>query len=201
MNYALNPLPYPYDGLQPLMSESTLQYHHGKHLKAYLDKVGELTAEQKEWNGASLADLVMKSQGTLLNNAAQAWNHIFFFAQLSASPHLMSADMDQRLTSAFGGTDDFIRLFTQHALGLFGSGWVWLSLTPEGALQITAEANAGNPMRNGWHPLMCIDVWEHAYYLDHQNRRADYLDAFWKLLDWNVVESRLKDVVTHPIYY
>lgn len=201
MNYALNPLPYPYDGLQPLMSESTLQYHHGKHLKAYLDKVGELTADQEEWNGASLADLVMKSQGSLLNNAAQAWNHIFFFAQLSASPHPMSADMAQRLTSAFGGTDDFIRLFTQHALGLFGSGWVWLSLTPEGALQITAEANAGNPMRNGWHPLMCIDVWEHAYYLDHQNRRADFVKAFWNVIDWEIVQRRLDGQEQSAIYF
>ena len=199
MKHNLPNLPYSTDALAPLMSAATLACHHGKHLKTYIDNVNRLTDGQNRWANASLQEMVKQSEGVLYNNASQAWNHIFFFSLLTPTPTDMPSLLKLRLAECFGSVEQFKKEFTDAAVSLFGSGWTWLSLDTQGKLCITQEANAGNPMRSGLHPVLCVDVWEHAYYLDYQNRRADYLAAFWQLLDWTAVEKRLREATdSHP---
>lgn len=182
----------PYSSLEPAMSATTISFHYGKHTLAYLENVDKLTAGSK-LEGKPLPCIVHAAEGgALLNNAAQAWNHLFFFASLSPSPTKPS---DKRFLDAvghsFGSMEALTAKMEANAMSVFGSGWTWLVADADGHLLTFNTANADTPLRmEGMRPLLCIDVWEHAYYLDHQNRRADYLHNFWTVVDWATVERR-----------
>lgn len=191
MKHLLPELPYALNELEPRMSEQTLKFHFGKHLKTYLDNVNHLT-EGTSFADFKLKDLIIHAEGALLNNAAQAYNHILFFKQLSPTPVQMSSALTQQLVANFGSVEAFKEQTISAATNLFGSGWVWLAQDADNLLRIVAEPNAGNPISQGMRPLMCIDVWEHAYYLDYQNRRADFVNNLWFLINWHRVESRLQ---------
>ena len=190
MTHKMLELPYGQDALEPRMSAETLAYHHGKHLKTYLDNVNRLIVGTP-YEDLPLKEIICRASGPLYNNAAQAWNHILFFKQLSPRPVSMSPMLSQTLCAAFGSIDNFKKLFCDTAISLFGSGWVWLAINNERQLHVLAEPNAGNPLTRNMNPLLCIDVWEHAYYLDYQNRRADYVTNYWHLINWEKVECRM----------
>lgn len=190
MIYALPPLPYATDALEPRMSREAIEYHHGKHLQTYIDNLNSLI------DGTPYADvpfetLILTATGPLFNNAAQVWNHIFFFNTLTPKPEPMPLELKDYLIRDFGSVEVFKEKFKKAAAGIFGSGWAWLAQDPEGKLHIIQESNAGNPLRAGYKPLMTIDVWEHAYYIDYRNRRAAFVDNCWELIDWNKVVERM----------
>ncbi|MBR1765576.1 MAG: superoxide dismutase [Bacteroidales bacterium] len=180
----------PYENLGQAISQNTLSFHHGKHLKAYVDNLNK-ALPGSGLEGMSLQMVVRKAQGGLFNNAGQVLNHTMYFEQFSPSPKAMGAKMESLLVRDFGSVEAFKKEFEQKGATLFGSGWVWLSMDKDGKLVVTQQRNAENPVTEGLCPLMTFDVWEHAYYLDYQNRRADYLAALWQVVDWQVVESRL----------
>ena len=184
-------LPYPYEALAPVMSEETLRFHHDKHYVGYVTKLNELIADT-EFEHLSLAEIVLRAEdGAVLNNAAQAWNHEFFFAQFAPKPaDLKEGDLARVVERDFGGKEQLIAQMNAAAASLFGSGWVWLVADAERKLSIRKEQNAGNPLRYDLKPLLCLDVWEHAYYIDYRNRRPDAVAAWWKAVDWRVVEER-----------
>ncbi len=199
MKHLLPELPYALDALAPVMSADTLNYHYGKHLQTYLDNVNRMI-EGTPFADMKLKDMITKAQGALYNNAAQAFNHIIFFKQLTPTPTTISPLLTQALVARFGSVDAFKSEFSNAAATLFGSGWVWLALDANNVLQIVPEPNAGNPITRNMRPLMCIDVWEHAYYLDYQNRRGDYIKIFWNLVNWDYIEKRMQDK-NYQLYY
>ncbi len=199
MKHLLPELPYALDALAPAMSADTLNYHYGKHLQTYLDNVNRMI-EGTPFADMKLKDMITKAQGALYNNAAQAFNHIIFFKQLTPTPTTISPLLTQALVARFGSVDAFKSEFSNAATTLFGSGWVWLALDANNVLQIVPEPNAGNPITRNMRPLMCIDVWEHAYYLDYQNRRGDYIKNFWSLVNWDYIEKRMQDK-NYQLYY
>lgn len=199
MKHLLPKLPYAQDALAPAMSADTLNYHYGKHLQTYLDNVNRMI-EGTPFADMKLKDMITKAQGALYNNAAQAFNHIIFFKQLTPTPTTISPLLTQALVAQFGSVDEFKSEFSNAAAALFGSGWVWLALDANNVLQIVPEPNAGNPITRNMRPLMCIDVWEHAYYLDYQNRRGDYIKNFWNLVNWDYIEKRMQDK-NYQLYY
>lgn len=199
MKHLLPELPYALDALAPIMSADTLNYHYGKHLQTYLDNVNRMI-EGTPFADMKLKDMITKAQGALYNNAAQAFNHIIFFKQLTPTPTTISPLLTQALVARFGSVDEFKSEFSNAATTLFGSGWVWLALDSNNVLQIVPEPNAGNPITRNMRPLMCIDVWEHAYYLDYQNRRGDYIKNFWNLVNWDYIEKRMQDK-NYQLYY
>lgn len=182
--------PLPYESLGDTIGKETLAFHHGKHLKAYVDNLNKLLSGSG-LEGLSLQEVVRRSTGGLFNNAGQVLNHTLYFEQFSPTPHAMSDKFAAMIAKDFGTVDAFKKEFEQKGATLFGSGWVWLSADKDGKLVITQQRNAENPVTEGLTPLLTFDVWEHAYYLDYQNRRADYLSALWQIVDWQVVESRL----------
>ncbi len=183
-------LPYAPDALAPAISQETVDYHYGKHEKAYIDNLIKLI-EGTEYEDMALEDIIRSSSGALFNNASQAWNHIFYFFTFSpdggGEP---DGDLRKAIDRDFGSFEKFQKDFVQAGVSLFGSGWVWLSKDNDGKLFITQASNAGNPLTDGLTPLLAFDVWEHAYYLDYQNRRADSLNKLWEIVDWDVVASR-----------
>lgn len=190
MTHVLPQLPYAEDALAPHMSKETIEYHYGKHHQTYVNNLNKLIAGTS-FEQMPLEEIVLKADGPILNNAAQAWNHTFFFFTFSPTPKSMpSGALAEAIDRDFGSFDQFKERFAQAAAGLFGSGWTWLVSDEDGHLTIVSESNAGNPMRKGLNPLLCIDVWEHAYYIDYRNRRPDFIDNFWKIVDWKVVEER-----------
>lgn len=199
MKHLLPELPYALDALVPAMSADTLNYHYGKHLQTYLDNVNRMI-EGTPFADMKLKDMITKAQGALYNNAAQAFNHIIFFKQLTPTPTTISPLLTQALVARFGSVDAFKSEFSNAAVTLFGSGWVWLALDANNVLQIVPEPNASNPITRNMRPLMCIDVWEHAYYLDYQNRRGDYIKNFWNLVNWDYIEKRMQDK-NYQLYY
>lgn len=199
MKHLLPELPYAQDALAPAMSADTLNYHYGKHLQTYLDNVNRMI-EGTPFADMKLKDMITKAQGALYNNAAQAFNHIIFFKQLTPTPTTISPLLTQALVARFGSVDAFKSEFSNAAVTLFGSGWVWLALDANNVLQIVPEPNAGNPITRNMRPLMCIDIWEHAYYLDYQNRRGDYIKNFWNLVNWDYIEKRMQDK-NYQLYY
>ena len=199
MKHLLPELPYALDALAPAMSADTLNYHYGKHLQTYLDNVNRMI-EGTPFADMKLKDMITKAQGALYNNAAQAFNHIIFFKQLTLTPTTISPLLTQALVARFGSVDAFKSEFSNAAAALFGSGWVWLALDANNVLQIVPEPNAGNPITRNMRPLMCIDVWEHAYYLDYKNRRGDYIKNFWNLVNWDYIEKRMQDK-NYQLYY
>ena len=192
--FELIKLPYELSELAPVISGDTLSYHYGKHLQAYVDNLNKLVAGT-EWADRPLEEIVKTSQGAMFNNAGQVLNHNLYFMQFApVSQVRLMKDAAPKLYSLicrdFGSFEDFMREFEQKGATLFGSGWVWLSLDAAGKLQITQHANADNPLRHGMMPLLTFDVWEHAYYLDYQNRRAEYLHSLWQIIDWQCVGQR-----------
>lgn len=188
--FSLPALPYEKDALEPHISKETIEYHYGKHHQAYVDNLNKLIVGT-EFEGKSLEDIIMKSSGGIFNNAAQVWNHTFYWNCLSPSPAKQpSGKIKEAIDAEFGSFDEFKSKFTTAALTLFGSGWAWLVKNKDGKLEIIQTSNAETPIRDGMTPLMVCDVWEHAYYIDKQNRRPAYLDSFWEVLDWNKVGER-----------
>ena len=185
-------LPFDASALGGVISENTLSFHHGKHLKAYVDNMNKLLPGSGLEN-LSLVEVVKRADGGMFNNAGQVLNHTMYFDQFTAKRenNQPTGQLLSLIERNFGSFDAFKTEFVQKGVGLFGSGWVWLSLNAEGKLVITQEQNAENPVRKGLKPLLTFDVWEHAYYLDYQNRRADHLNALWSIIDWKVIESRL----------
>lgn len=189
--FVLQPLPYAENALEPYISKQTIQYHYGKHLAAYITNTNKLkTGTPNE--RLPLHEIIRNASGSLFNNASQVFNHYFYFEALhSASddkPLDKSADLINR---SFGSLEEFKEQFTQAGVSLFGSGWVWLLKNGE-KLEIWPAPNAENPIKNDKYPLLVMDVWEHAYYLDTQNARAKYIENFWKVVNWEVVEKRIK---------
>lgn len=183
-------LPYAYDALAPQLSEETLHYHHDKHYAGYVNKLNELIVDTP-YADQPLEDIILSADGPVYNNAAQAWNHEFYFEQLSPRPQKEpSGALLEAINRSFGSLDEMQAQMSKAAAGLFGSGWVWLAEDKSGRLAVVSEANAGNPMRHGMRPLLTIDVWEHAYYIDYRNRRPDAVAALWDRIDWKVVGAR-----------
>lgn len=185
-------LPFEASALKGVISAETLSFHHGKHLKAYVDNMNKMLPGSG-LEGLSLVEVVKRAEGGMFNNAGQVLNHTMYFEQFGAKRdnNKPEAKLLSLIERDFGSFDAFKTEFAQKGVGLFGSGWVWLSLNADGKLVITQEPNAGNPVRSGLKPLLTFDVWEHAYYLDYQNRRADHLAALWDIIDWKVIEGRL----------
>lgn len=190
MTYEQPNLPYATDALAPAISAETVSFHYGKHEKTYIDNLNRLI-KGSEYEDLPLEEVIVQAKGALFNNASQAWNHIFYFFTFSPDgSREPGGDLRKAIDRDFGSFDKFKEAFVDAGVGLFGSGWVWLSRDEEGKLFITQGGNAQNPMTDGLTPLLTFDVWEHAYYLDYQNRRADALRALWDIVDWDVVESR-----------
>lgn len=190
MEYTQPQLPYDNDALEPAISARTVDFHYGRHEKAYIDNLNRLIKDTI-YADMPLEEIIRQTDGPLFNNASQAWNHIFYFFTFSPDGGGEPAgDLRRAIDRDFGSFDDFKRKMVEAGTALFGSGWVWLSKDDNGKLFITQGRNAENPLRDGLIPLLTFDVWEHAYYLDFQNRRADALNALWSIIDWDVVESR-----------
>ena len=194
MNITMPTLPYAANALEPVISEQTINFHYGKHLQNYVNTLNTLI-QGTEFEGKSVEEIVKTApDGPIFNNAGQTLNHTYYFLQFKSpvKGNEPTGKIAEVLVRDFGSVENFKKEFTQAAATLFGSGWAWLSQDKDGKLVITKEANAGNPLRHGNNPLLGIDVWEHAYYLDYQNRRADHLAALWDIIDWKVVEGLLK---------
>ena len=182
-------LPYEADDLK-VISANTLSFHHGKHLKAYVDNLNKLLPGSG-LEGLPLSEVVRRSEGAIFNNAGQVLNHAMYFEQFGTANHEPLPRMASLLQRDFGSVEAFMQQFEQKGASLFGSGWVWLSQDADGRLVITQQFGADNPVRSGLKPILTFDVWEHAYYLDYQNRRPDHLKALWQIVDWKVIEGRL----------
>ena len=191
MIHELPKLPYALDALEPYISKQTIEFHYGKHHQAYVNNLNKLITGT-EFENATLEEIVRKSAGGIFNNGAQVWNHTFYWncmkPQGGQEP---TGQLHDAIVKNFGSVAEFKEKFSNAAATLFGSGWAWLVKKEDGTLEITQESNAGNPLRAGNTPLLTCDVWEHAYYLDKQNVRPNYIADFWKLLDWDAVAGRL----------
>jgi Fe-Mn family superoxide dismutase len=188
--HQLPELPYAIDALEPYISKETLNYHHGKHHAGYVNKLNK-AIENTEFIGKTLEQIIATAKGNIFNNAAQIWNHSFYWQCLSPDNTLdPKNEISLAIQSDFGTLDDFKQRFTDAATSLFGSGWTWLVLNQEGGVEIVNTENAETPLRHGQTPLLTCDVWEHAYYLDYKNARPDYLQAFWKLVNWDFVNQQ-----------
>lgn len=192
MPFTLPLLPYDYEALEPQISKKTIEFHYGKHHQTYVTKLNTLVTGTPFEQATTLEPIIMKAEGPLFNNAAQVWNHTFYWEGFSARRNttLPGKFLDQ-INHDFGTFEAFQTKFAEAAVNQFGSGWAWLVAKADGSLSITTTSNAANPLRDGLRPLLTCDVWEHAYYLDYQNRRPDYLSAFWQLVDWDLIGARL----------
>lgn len=189
--FELMVLPYALESLEPVISKKTLEFHHGKHLAGYVNNLNVLLKESP-LAGLSLEEIVCKADGGILNNAGQILNHNLYFGQFCApkADNMPVGELAAAIVRDFGSFEAFKDEFQKKGATLFGSGWVWLSADNAGKLIITQETNAANPIQKGLKPLLTFDVWEHAYYLDYQNRRPDHLAALWQIIDWEVVGNR-----------
>ena len=190
MSFELPKLPYAQNALEPYISEKTIEFHYGKHHKTYVEKVNGLI-KGTEFENSKLEKIIEKADGGIFNNGAQVWNHSFYFLALSPNAKKEpTGPLADAINETFGSFTQFKTDFANAGAGLFGSGWVWLVKNNEGELEILQGANAENPLRDGYAPIMTMDVWEHAYYLDTQNARPKYIENFFEVLDWAVVEKR-----------
>ena len=191
MTFELPPLPYPHEALQPHMSKETLEFHHDKHHKTYVDNLNKLVPGS-EFESMNLEAIIKKSSGPIFNNAAQTWNHTFFWNGLSpkggGEP---KGELANAIKQSFGSYQAFKEKFAETSIKQFASGWGWLAKKSDGSLEILSTSNAGNPMTDGKKPLLTCDVWEHAYYIDYRNKRPDFLAAFWNLVNWDFVSTNL----------
>ncbi len=191
MAFELPPLPYAMDALEPFISKRTLEFHYGKHHQAYVNNINNLVPGT-EFEGKSLEDIIKNSSGGVFNNGAQVWNHTFYWNCLAPNAGgAPTGTVEDAIVESFGSFDGFKDQFSKAAATLFGSGWAWLVKTSSGKLEIIQESNAGNPLKDGHTPILTCDVWEHAYYIDKQNRRPDYIADFWNLVNWNTVKEKL----------
>ena len=192
--FELMALPYAIDALEPVISKQTLEFHHGKHLAGYVNNLNALL-EGSPLAGLPLEEIVCKASGGMLNNAGQILNHNLYFGQFGApqADNAPTGKLAEAIVRDFGSFEAFKEAFQKGGATLFGSGWVWLSADKDGKLVITQEPNATNPIQKGLKPLLTFDVWEHAYYLDYQNRRPDHLAALWEIVNWEVVEARFQE--------
>ncbi|WP_314125725.1 superoxide dismutase [Segatella maculosa] len=193
MKIEMPTLPYATNALEPVISEQTINFHYGKHLQNYVNTLTSLVKDT-EWADKSVEDIVKGApDGPLFNNAGQVLNHALYFSQFRSPRQNNQPEgrLLEAISTSFGSFENFKAQFTQAATTLFGSGWAWLAQQEDGKLVITKEANGGNPVRQGLKPIYGLDVWEHAYYLDFQNRRADHIAASWDIVDWDVVAGRL----------
>ena len=189
--FNLMALSYAPEALEPVISKETIGFHHGKHLAGYVNNLNTLL-EGSPLAGLSLEEIVLKADGGILNNAGQILNHNLYFGQFAApkADNKPTGQLAEAIVRDFGSFEAFKEEFQKKGATLFGSGWVWLSADKDGKLVITQEANAANPIQKGLKPLLTFDVWEHAYYLDYQNRRPDHLAALWQIIDWDIIENR-----------
>ncbi len=195
MNFDMPKLPYANDALQPVISEETIDFHYGKHLQNYVNTLNNLI-KGTEYENKSLNDIVKTApDGGIFNNAGQVLNHTLYFLQFTGSQEQKEpkGKLAEAIKRDFGSFQEFQNAFNEASTTLFGSGWSWLSVDQDGKLQITKETNGSNPLRHGLKPLLGFDVWEHSYYLDYQNRRADHIKALWDIIDWPVVEKRFEE--------
>lgn len=191
MVHALPELPYAKNALEPHISAETIEYHYGKHHQAYVNNLNNLIPGT-EFENLSLEEIIMKSSGGVFNNAAQVWNHTFYWHCLSPNGGgEPSGALAEAINKAFGSFDEFKKKFTQTAITTFGSGWAWLVRDKDGALAIVSTSNAATPMTAGQKALLTCDVWEHAYYVDYRNARPSYVDHFWSLVNWDFVAKNL----------
>jgi superoxide dismutase, Fe-Mn family len=192
MSFKLPELPYASSALDPQISERTIEFHYGKHHQTYVNKLNALVEGTRFEKVNSLESIVKEAEGPVFNNAAQVWNHTFYWEGFSADRGTKpSGKLLELINKNFGSFEAFHAKFSEAATNQFGSGWAWLVVKADGDLSIVTTGNAGNPLRDNLRPLLTCDVWEHAYYLDYQNRRPDYITAFWQLVDWNIIGSRL----------
>ena len=189
--FELMALPYAPNALEPVISANTLAFHHGKHLVTYVNNLNA-ALPGSGLEGKSLEEVVLNAQGGTLNNAGQILNHNLYFSQFKApeADNAPTGRLAQAINEEFGSFEDFKEIFAKAGATLFGSGWVWLSADAKGNLRISQEPNAANPIQHGLRPILTMDVWEHAYYIDYQNRRPDHLAALWQIIDWDVVAAR-----------
>lgn len=190
--FELIQLPYNADALAPVISAETIGFHYGKHLQAYVNNLNNLLPGSG-FEGLSLEEIVTKSEGGIFNNAGQILNHNLYFTQFKAPvmDNVPTGKIADAINAQFGSFEAFKAEFEKKGATLFGSGWVWLSSDKDGKLVITQETNAGNPLTKGLNPLLTFDVWEHAYYIDFQNRRPDYLSSLWQIINWDEINNRL----------
>ena len=192
--FELVALPYAVEALEPVISKQTLEFHHGKHLAGYVNNLNGLL-EGSPLAGLPLEEIVCKATGGILNNSGQILNHELYFGQFVApnTDNMPKGKLAEAIVRDFGSFEAFKEAFQKGGATLFGSGWVWLSADQDGKLVITLEANAANPIQKGLKPLLTFDVWEHAYYMDYQNRRPDHLAALWQIVDWDIIEQRYQN--------
>lgn len=190
--FALPPLPYEKNALEPYISRETLDYHYGKHHQAYVNTLNTLI-QNTEFADKTIEDIIKKSTGPIFNNAAQNWNHTFYWHCLSPnSSRKPSGKLAKAIDETFGSFENFKAEFTKTAVGTFGSGWGWLVKTPEGKLELKSTSNAGTPMTDNKKALLTCDVWEHAYYIDYRNLRPKYVEEFWNIVNWDFVEKNFE---------
>jgi Fe-Mn family superoxide dismutase len=190
MEHTLPPLPYAMDALAPHLSRETFEFHYGKHHQAYVTNLNNLI-KGTEFENASLEEIVRKSSGPVFNNAAQVWNHTFYWESLKPNGGgEPTGKLAEAIKASFGGFAQFVEAFTKTAVGTFGSGWAWLVQKPDGKLALVSTSNAATPLTTEDKPLLTCDVWEHAYYIDYRNNRANYVAAFWELVNWQFVEKQ-----------
>ena len=191
MTHELPPLPYEMNALEPHISRETLEYHYGKHHQTYVTNLNKLITDT-EFADLPLEGIIKKASGGIFNNAAQVWNHTFYWNSMSpnggGNPQGAVAEA---IDKAFGSFDAFKEKFTNTAVTTFGSGWAWLVKNADGSLDVVSTSNAGNPLTDGKTPLLTCDVWEHAYYIDYRNKRPDYVNNFWSLVNWQFVNEQL----------
>jgi len=191
MKFELPKLPYEADALAPVISAETIGFHYGKHHLTYVNNLNNLLVGSK-FENETLLTIVTLSDGPIFNNAAQIWNHTFYFESFAkeGTGGQPGGDLTKAIIAKWESIDNFKKEFVAAGASLFGSGWVWLAKNKEGKLEILKESNAGNPITIGYKPILTFDVWEHAYYLDYRNRRVDHLNDLWRIVNWNVVNKR-----------
>jgi Fe-Mn family superoxide dismutase len=190
MKFELPQLPYAQNALEPVISQKTIEFHYGKHHQAYATNLNNLIVGTP-FENADLETIVKQADGPIFNNAAQVWNHTFYFLQFKPNGGgAPKGNLAKAIDATYGSFDKFKEEFAKAATTLFGSGWAWLVKKADGSLDIVKESNAGCPLKSGLTPVLTIDVWEHAYYLDYQNRRPDHIAAFWSILNWDAIEAR-----------
>eukprot|EP01097_Dermamoeba_algensis_P007974 TRINITY_DN515_c0_g1_i2.p1 TRINITY_DN515_c0_g1~~TRINITY_DN515_c0_g1_i2.p1 ORF type:complete len:208 (+),score=67.08 TRINITY_DN515_c0_g1_i2:40-624(+) len=193
MTYELPPLPYAKNALAPHLSEETLNFHYEKHHRGYVNKLNQLAAEKPAWAGKSYEELIKTESGVVFNQAAQIWNHTFYWKSLSPNGGgAPTGKIAELINEAFGSFDAFKEKFSAAASGHFGSGWAWLVRDDNNKLQIVSTHDAGNPIKDGHNPVLTCDVWEHAYYIDFRNDRPKYIATWWNLVNWEFANSNLK---------
>ncbi len=190
MEHKLPELPYALEALTPYLSKETLEYHYGKHHATYVTNLNKLIAGT-EYEALSLEEIIQKSSGGVFNNAAQVWNHTFYWNCLKPQGGGMpKSELEAAISKQFGSFDQFKEKFTNAAVTLFGSGWAWLIKNPDGSLTLDTTSNAGTPIKDNRRAILTCDVWEHAYYIDYRNARAKYVEAFWQMINWEFVEKQ-----------